>query len=78
LRTKKEHKSNAKSKTPEFYVKNPNLKKLRSVTQIHHIIREITEEEKRTSQPLYIYNDIYTLTSTLNPNDAASPFIKKN
>ena len=38
-------------------------------------MRGIIEREERNSQPLYIYNDIYSLIS--NPNDGTSSFIKK-
>ena len=57
---KKEHQSNTQSKSPKFYVENPNPEKPQSRTQIHYIIREITVEEERTSKPLCIYNDMYT------------------
>ena len=70
---KKEHTSITQSKTLEFYVENPNREKLRSSMQVHYIIREITREEERTSQPLCIYNGIHTL----NSNNCASPFIEK-
>ena len=44
--------------------------------RIYYIIREITREEERTSQPLCISNGRYTLAYALNPNDDASPFIE--
>ena len=56
---KKEHKSNTQSKTSKFYVKNSDQENPKSRMQIHYIIREITGEEERTSQPLCIYNDIH-------------------
>jgi len=54
LGKKKERKSNAQSKAPEFYVKNPNQKKSRSITQIHYIIWEITEERENLTVALYL------------------------
>ena len=72
---KKKHRSNTQSKIPEFYVKNPNWKKSRSLTQIHYIIREITRE-KRESHSGSVFTMTYRHTSISNHNDGASPFIE--
>jgi len=64
LRNESERRKN----TIKYTIKNIRIvheklksKKPRSRTQIYYIIREIAGEEKRTSQPLHIYNSIHTL-----------------
>ena len=49
-------------KNTKILRKKSKSEKIIDRTQIHYIIRQITKEEKKISQPLYIYNNTHICT----------------